>query len=89
MIRHIAGGRLPPRENRVPPRVVKKRMSNFAKTRPDDRYSPRPQISFEPGVVILGRTVLGLDRHVYDRLASDSTRVAADADSCELGDEAG
>ena len=33
MIQHIAQGRLPPRANRINPRVVKVKMSNFAKKR--------------------------------------------------------
>jgi hypothetical protein len=53
MIQHIAQGRLPPRDNRINPRVVKKKMSNFAKKRPEHRHPPQPQTSFEQAVVIL------------------------------------
>ena len=37
MLTHIAQGRLPPRENRINPRVVKVKMSNYAKKQPGDR----------------------------------------------------
>ncbi len=53
MIQHIAVGRLPPRENRINPRVVKKKMSNFAKKRPEHWHPPQPQTSFLQSVVIL------------------------------------
>ena len=36
MLAHIAHGRLPPRENRINPRVVKVKMSNYAKKQPAD-----------------------------------------------------
>lgn len=53
MIRHISEGRLPARDNRINPRVVKKKMSNFAKKRPEHCHPPQPQISFAQSVVIL------------------------------------
>lgn len=53
MIQHIAVGRLPPRDNRINPRVVKKKMSNFAKKRPEHAHPPQPQTTFEQSVVIL------------------------------------
>jgi len=60
MIQHIAQGRLPPRDNRINPRVVKKKMSNpshlrtcFPKKRPEHCHPPQPQTSFEQAVVIL------------------------------------
>jgi len=53
MIQHIAAGRLPPRDNRVNPRVVKRKMSNFAKKRPEHYHLPQPQRSFLESVVIL------------------------------------
>jgi hypothetical protein len=53
MIRHIATGLLPPRDNRINPRVVKKKMSNFAKKRPEHAHPPQPQTPFEQSVVIL------------------------------------
>jgi hypothetical protein len=53
MIRPIAQGRLPPRDNRINPRVVKKKTSNFAKKRPEHCHPPQPQTSFEQAVRIL------------------------------------
>lgn len=53
MIQHIAQGRLPPRDNRINPRVVKKKMSNFAKKRPEHSHPPQPQTAFEQAVRIL------------------------------------
>ena len=53
MIQHIAAGRLPTRDNRVNPRVVKRKMSNFAKKRPEHYHPPQPQRSFLESVVIL------------------------------------
>jgi hypothetical protein len=53
MIRHIAQGRLPPREKRINPRVVKKKMSNFGKKRPEHYHPPQPQTPFPQSVVIL------------------------------------
>lgn len=53
MIRHIAQGRLPHRDGRIHPRVVKRKMSNFAKKRPEHAHPPQPQTSFEQSVVIL------------------------------------
>ena len=37
MLIHIAEGRLPPREDRINPRVVKVKMSNYRKKRPPDK----------------------------------------------------
>jgi len=53
MIHHIAQGRLPSRANRINPRVVKKKMSNFAKKRPRHYRVPQPKTSFQQSVVIL------------------------------------
>lgn len=53
MIQHIAQGRLPPRDNRINSRVVKKKVSNFAKKRPEHCHPPQPQTSFEQAVRIL------------------------------------
>jgi hypothetical protein len=53
MIHHIAAGRLPPRRDRINPRVVKIKMSNFAKKRPEHYNLPPPQKPFEQAVVIL------------------------------------
>ncbi len=53
MIQHIAQGCLPPRANRINPRVVKKKMSNFGKKRPEHYHVPQPQTSFQQSVGIL------------------------------------
>jgi len=53
MIQHIATGRLPARDNRINPRVVKRKMSNFAKKRPEHYHPPQPQRSFLESVVML------------------------------------
>ena len=60
MIAHIAQGRLPLRDHRINPRVVKKKMSNpshlrtcFPKKRPEHCHPPQPQTAFEQAVVIL------------------------------------
>ena len=53
MIQHIAQGRLPPRENRINPRVVKKKTSKFVRKRPEHYHLKQPQTSFEQSVVIL------------------------------------
>jgi len=53
MIRSIASGKLPLRRNRINPRVVKVKMSNFAKKRAEHYRHPPPQKPFEQAVVIL------------------------------------
>jgi hypothetical protein len=53
MIAHIGKGRLPPRDNRINPRVVKIKMSNFKKKRPEDYRVSHPQRSFAESVVML------------------------------------
>jgi len=53
MITHIAQGILPPRDNRINPRVIKKKMSNFPKKRPEHYRVQHPQTSFEQAVRIL------------------------------------
>lgn len=53
MIRAIAAGRLPPRRDRINPRVVKVKMSNYAKKRPEHYAPPPPQKPFHAAVVIL------------------------------------
>jgi hypothetical protein len=53
MIRHIAQGRLPPRDNRLHPHVVKKKiMSNLSPKRPEHDHPPQPQTAFEQAVAI-------------------------------------
>ena len=53
MIAHIARGVLPPRDNRINPRVVKKKMSNFPKKRAEHYRVQPPQTSFEQAVRVL------------------------------------
>jgi hypothetical protein len=53
MIQHIATGQLPPRDGRINPRVVKKKMSNFPKKRPEHYRPPQPQRSFLHSIVLL------------------------------------
>jgi hypothetical protein len=53
MIQHIGTDRLPPRDNRINPRVVKVKMSNFKKKRPEDYHVRHPQRSFAESVVML------------------------------------
>jgi len=53
MIAHIAQGVLPLRDNRINPRVIKKKMSNFPKKRPEHYHGQHPQTSFEQAVRIL------------------------------------
>jgi hypothetical protein len=53
MIAHIARGVLPLRDHRINPRVIKKKMSNFPKKRPEHYRVQHPQTSFEQAVRIL------------------------------------
>ena len=46
-------GQLPPWDNRINPRVVKKKMSKFAKKRAEHYNLPQPKRPFEQSVVIL------------------------------------
>jgi len=42
LLKDITSFRLPPRENRINPRVVKRKMSKFLKKRPEHFHPPRP-----------------------------------------------
>jgi len=53
MIIQIAAGRLPPRDNRINPRVVKVKMSHFGKKRPHHLHPPQPQKTFLDAIVLL------------------------------------
>jgi len=53
MISHLATGRLPPRDNRINPRVVKVKMSNFAKKRPEHYRVRHPDKAFPESIVML------------------------------------
>lgn len=47
MLRDVASFRLPPRKSRTNPRVVKRKMSNFDKKRPEHRHWPQPSVPFK------------------------------------------
>jgi hypothetical protein len=49
----LSNERLPPRQNRINPRVVKRKMSKFAKKRPEHRGRPRLQHRFMETVVMI------------------------------------
>jgi hypothetical protein len=53
MLHHIGTGRLPPRDRRINPRVVKVKMSNFKKKRPEHCHVRHPRRSFAESVVML------------------------------------
>jgi hypothetical protein len=50
---HIGQEILPPRANRSNPRVIKRKMSNFAKKRPEHYKTPQPRKTFKDSVVLL------------------------------------
>ena len=53
LLKDIARIRLPERRNRVNPRVVKRKMSNFLKKRPEHYDWPQPQVSFREAVSVI------------------------------------
>jgi hypothetical protein len=53
LIEEISHEILPPRRNRLNPRVVKRKMSKWKKKQPDDRRYPQPAKTFAQSVVIL------------------------------------
>ena len=53
MLDHLACGRLPPRDGRINPRVVKIKMSNFPKKRPEHCRPRQPRGTFQQSVVML------------------------------------
>lgn len=53
IIAPIGQGVLSPRDNRINPRVVKRKMSDFGKKRPEHRKVPQPKKAFRQGVVLL------------------------------------
>lgn len=53
LLRDIARGRLPERRNRVNPRVVKRKMSNFLKKRSKHYHWPQPKRSFREAVALI------------------------------------
>jgi len=46
----LAYWRLPPRDNRINPRVVKRRRSKFQRKQPADRHPPQPSLPFREAV---------------------------------------
>jgi len=55
LLADIATRQLPPRDNRINPRVVKRKMSKFKKKRPKHLRPPKPQ-PFRHALVILGHS---------------------------------
>lgn len=53
LCRDIVAFQLPERENRTNPRVVKRKMSNFKRKRPEHWHPPQPTKSFRDAVVLL------------------------------------
>jgi hypothetical protein len=53
MLKLIADCRLPPRDGRINPRVIKRKMSNWLKKRPQHYRPPQPRKPFDQAVVIL------------------------------------
>jgi hypothetical protein len=53
LLAEIAEEVLPERRNRINPRVIKRKMSNWRKKRPEHRHSPQPTKKFRESVVIL------------------------------------
>src|SRR5439155_15989923 len=53
LLAEIAEEVLPERRNRINPRVIKRKMSNWRKKRPEHRRYPQPTKKFRQSVVIL------------------------------------
>jgi hypothetical protein len=53
LLAEIAEEVLPERRNRINPRVIKRKTSNWRKKRPEHRHSPQPTKKFRESVVIL------------------------------------
>lgn len=53
LLKEVAQEKLPPRRDRVNPRVVKQKMSKFAKKRKQHRDTPQPTMSFRRSIVML------------------------------------
>jgi hypothetical protein len=53
LIEEIAEEVLPPRRNRINPRVVKRKMSRWKKKRPEHRNYPQPKHKFVKSIVLL------------------------------------
>jgi hypothetical protein len=53
LLRDMAEVRLPERRLRANPRVVKRKMSNFRRKRPEHAHCPQPQLPFRQAVVLI------------------------------------
>jgi len=53
MLAEIARTTIPPRDGRINPRVVKRKMSNFARKRPEHLHPPQPGKPFRESVVLI------------------------------------
>jgi hypothetical protein len=53
LILQIAAGRLPPRDNRINPRVIKVKISGFPTKRPHHYHLPQPRKTFIESVIML------------------------------------
>lgn len=53
LIEEISQEKLPPRRNRINPRVIKKKMSNWEKKKPEHRPYPQPEKEFRDAVDVL------------------------------------
>ena len=53
MLRLIGQCRLPPRDGRINPRVIKRKMSKWLKKRPEHYRPPQPKKPFDEAVVML------------------------------------
>lgn len=53
LLAEVAEERLEPRRNRINPRVIKRKMSNWAKKRAKHRHFPQPTLEFRKSIVML------------------------------------
>jgi hypothetical protein len=58
LLRDIARGRLPERDGRINPRVVRRKMSNFRLKRPEHKRWPKPAVPFREAVAITHRATV-------------------------------
>jgi hypothetical protein len=60
LLEDIARQRLPERDHRINPRVVKRKMSNFRLKRPEHQHWPQPSVTFREAVAISHRNTVPL-----------------------------
>ena len=53
VLAEIAEETLPVRDHRINPRVIKRKMSKWAKKKPDDRNYPQPRKDFRSSLVLV------------------------------------